>query len=155
MINLEEITIAEYCKLLKEYKNIAKCKEIDTELSKSISGLGNGMDLSIFMLQKDLLISQCKLAMAILDRDPIKIKIYEGRVNKFLEQVESKKKKNDGKKSTPYKVFTSWLISVEDYRGFPFDRKCDLLYFSEATNKMLNSYESQKQNAEQQKGKRK
>jgi len=136
-MELENISIENYCTLLKQG---ADTSEIDKELNTLF---GNGMDLALFMLQKDLLINQCKLAILILERDEIRAKFYSDRIDKLRKDIESKTKKVV--ETTPYKSFIAWIIAVEKFLAFPIDKKNDLLYFSEATKQMMNFYESQKQ----------
>jgi hypothetical protein len=45
----------------------------------------------------------------------------------------------------------SWILAVEKYLGFSIDRKNDLLYFTEATIQMLNSFEAQKRQIDESK----
>jgi len=136
-MKLENISIENYCTMLKQG---ADTSEIDKELNTLF---GNGMDLALFMLQKDLLINQCKLAILILERDEIRAKFYSDRIDKLRIEIESKTKKVV--EITPYKSFIAWIIAVEKFLAFPIDKKNDLLYFSEATKQMMNFYESQKQ----------
>jgi len=136
-MKLENISIENYCTMLKQG---ADTSEIDKELNTLF---GNGMDLALFMLQKDLLINQCKLAILILEHDEIRAKIYSDRIDKLRIEIEKKTKKVV--ETTPYKSFIAWIIAVEKFLAFPIDKKNDLLYFSEATKQMMNFYESQKQ----------
>ena len=55
-IELQNISIADYCKMLRANSDKELTALIDAELSKSLEGLAGGFDLSLFMLQKDLLI---------------------------------------------------------------------------------------------------
>lgn len=126
---------------------------IDAELTKSLGSIGGGFDVAIFMLQKDLLIFQCKLAIAILNFDNDKIKIYQKKVNEL--SAELKKKAKVAEKPNPYKSFLSWIISVEKYMSICIDRENDLLYFSEATKQMLNFYDNQTKQIEIQNAKNK
>jgi len=136
-MKLENISIEKYCAMLKSGMDTS---EIDKELNTLF---GNGMDLALFMSQKDLLIMQCKLAILILERDEIRAKIYSDRIDKLRIEIEKKTKKVV--ETTPYKSFIAWIIAVEKFLAFPIDKKNDLLYFSEATKQMMNFYESQKQ----------
>jgi len=134
-MKLENISIENYCTMLKQG---ADTTEIDKELNTLF---GNGMDLALFMSQKDLLIMQCKLAILILERDEIRAKIYSDRIDKLRTEIEKKTKKIV--ETTPYKSFIAWIIAVEKFLAFPIDKKNDLLYFSEATKQMINYYENQ------------
>jgi hypothetical protein len=142
MIRLENITIKEYIDLLRSGNESERLKIISEELNKSLENFGSGMDLAMFMLQKDLMVLQCKLAIAILERDNVKIDLYNSRVEKLAEEI--KKKLKPIVKINPYKTFLAWLQSVEKFLGFAIDKTNDLVYFSEATKQMLSSYERQK-----------
>ncbi len=145
-IELQNISIADYAKMLRSGVDKEQIALIDAELAKRLGGLGNGFDLNLFMLQKDLLIFQCKFAIAVFDFDNTKIAFYEKRIEELRKQVESKSKKVD--KPNPYKSFLAWILSVEKYLGFAIDKNNDLLYFTEATKQMLNHYEAQKKQIE-------
>ena len=143
---LQDITILEYSKLLISGVEKQLISEIELELSKNVSMSGSGFDLSLFMLQKDLLIFQCKLAIAIFEYDNEKIEFFNGKIEALRKELEKKIKKAE--KPNPYKSFLSWILAVEKYLGFAIDKNNDLLYLVEATNQMLNYYEAQKQNIE-------
>lgn len=149
---LENISISDYAKMLKNGIETDEIKEIEAELNKSLGDLGSGMDLNLFMLQKDLLILQCKLAISIFEFDEEKQKLYERKVNELRKQLEEKTKKVEV--ANPYKSFLSWILAVEKYLAFSIDRSNDLLYLSEATKQMLNYYESQKKSIEENKVKK-
>ena len=148
-MKLEEITINRYLKLLRAGNNVELLAEIDKELSKALGGIAGGFDLSLFILQKDLLIFQCKSYKAFLNQDPAKMDFYNKKIAELQEQIEKKKVKKEV--GNPYKSFLSWILSVEKYLGFSIDKQNDLLYFFEATSQMINHYEQQKQNLEKQK----
>jgi len=141
-MELENISIEKYLSILKGDKDKELINQINEELNKSLGSFGSGLDLSLFMQQKDLLINQCKLAILILERDEIKAKIYSDRIDKLRKDIESKTKKVV--KTNPYKDFISWIIAVEKFLSFSIDKKNDLLYFSEATKQMMNFYERQR-----------
>ena len=58
MIKLEDYTIKQYAQMLKEQKGEQSdlVKEIDAELSSQLSNFGQGQNIGLFMLQKDMLI---------------------------------------------------------------------------------------------------
>jgi len=140
-MELENISIEKYLSILKSDTDKELILKINEELNKSLGSFGSGMDLSLFMLQKDLLITQCKLAIFILNRDEMNSKIYSGRVDKLRIEIERKTKKVV--KSNPYKDFISWMLSLKKHYGSDIDISYDLLYFSEATKQMLSFYEAQ------------
>ena len=146
MIQLEKITIRKYMSLLRAGDDSEQTKEITKELNKSLENFGNGIDLALFMLQKDLLVLQCKLAIEILNRNDDKATVLNSRIEKIVKQIKDKTKEH--KKTNPYKNFLAWLQSVERFLGFSIDKNNDLVYFSEATKSMLVSYENQKQQIE-------
>ena len=148
-MKLEEITINRYLKLLRAGNNVELLTEIDKELSKALGGIAGGFDLSLFILQKDLLIFQCKSYKAFLNQDPAKMDFYNKKIAELQEQIEKKTVKKEV--GNPYKSFLSWILAVEKYLSFAIDKNNDLLYFSEATSQMINHYEQQKQNLEKQK----
>ena len=148
-MKLEEITINRYLKLLRAGNNVELLTEIDKELSKALGGIEGGFDLSLFILQKDLLIFQCKSYKAFLNQDSAKMDFYNKKIAELQEQLEKKTVKKEV--GNPYKSFLSWILAVEKYLSFAIDKNNDLLYFSEATKQMLNHYEQQKQNLEKQK----
>ena len=145
-LELQDITILEYSSMLRSGVDKEKIQEIESELSKVLGDIGSGMDLALFMLQKDLLIFQCKLAIAIFEFDDAKIKLYEKKIESQMKELDKKVKKQS--KPNPYKSFLSWILAVEKYLGFSIDKNNDLLYFSEATKQMMNHYEQQKANIE-------
>ena len=147
MVKLEQITIKKYCDLLRAGVVTEEVKEISNELNKSLESFGSGIDLALFLLQKDLLIMQCKMAIAILERDDKKTELYKVRIEKLTKEIKGKEKKV--KPVHPYNSFLSWLQAVEKYFGFSIDKNNDLVYFSEATKQMLNNYENQKKQLEQ------
>ena len=183
MRNLEDITILDYTKMLRGGQDV---KDIEAELSKSLGSLGGGVDLHLFMLQKDLLIFQCKMAKAYLEEisyiEDVRLqKIWFNYYgfhytfdevdrkylleidfkiifcNRKIKQLREEIEKKTAKKETvsPYKSFLSWVLAVEKYLGFSIDRNNDLLYLSEATRQMLNFYDQQKKQIDEQNAKRK
>ena len=150
MKKLEDITILDYTKMLRGGQDV---KEIEAELSKSLGSLGGGVDLHLFMLQKDLLIFQCKMAKAYFDFDETQRPFYEKKIKQLREEIEKKTAKKET--VSPYKSFLSWVLAVEKYLGFSIDRNNDLLYLSEATRQMLNFYDQQKKQIDEQNAKRK
>jgi len=155
MIKIEDYTIKQYARMLKEQKPTDKIllKEIDAELTKLLSNLGNGQDIYLFQLQKDLLLLECKLALAILSMDKKKEEKLTKRVAELRKEVADKTKKVEI--ISPYKSFLNWILSLEKYFNKDFDWNRDLLYLVQATTQMLTNYESQKQNINEQNAKRK
>ena len=76
--------------MLKEQKQEQSetVKEIDAELSAQLSNFGQGQNIGLFMLQKDMLILQCKLVLAIFDNDKTKEHSLTKRINKLREEIE-------------------------------------------------------------------
>jgi hypothetical protein len=151
-IKLEDLSISDYAKLLRANNEKELLKSIDNLIISSLGNLAAVQDVSIFLKQKDLLIFQCKFAQAYLLGDSAKMKLYTEKAEALQKELESKKPKNEGK--TPYKVFLSWVLSVEKYLGFSIDRQNDMLYFVEATKQMLNSYNNEKANSDKVEGKK-
>ena len=151
-IELQNISIREYSDMLRSGVNKETIQQIESELSKVLDKIGSGMDLALFMLQKDLLIFQCKLALAIFEFDNEKAKLFEKKINELRKELDKKVKKAE--KPNPYKSFLSWILAVEKYLGFAIDKNNDLLYFVEATKQMLNHYEQQKKQIEENKVKK-
>ena len=145
-IELQNVTILDYCAMLRCGIEKTELTEINELLSASLGGLDGGMDLSLFMLQKDLLIFQCKAAIAYFEFDNEKLAFYEKKIDALRKELEKKTKKAE--KPNPYESFLSWLSSVEQYKGSAIDKNNDLLYFSVVTKQMLNHYEQQKANIE-------
>ncbi len=152
MIKLEDVKISEYIELLKTNSDSEKLKEIEKQLSSELSGTGSGMDLALFMLQKDLLLFECKLVKSVFDFDKEKEAIYKKKVQQLKDQLKDKLKKYE--KTNPYKSFLQWILTVEKYLGVQVNRSEDLIYLTEATKQMLNSYESQKAQIEEMKSKK-
>ena len=154
MINLQDYTIHQYASMLKN--NVESNKElisqIDAELSKQLSNFGTGENISLFLLQKDLLVLQCKMALAFLDMDDELQKKLSKRIEALRKEVERLSKKEN--KKTPYKSFLTWILSVEKHLQFSINRENDLEYLVEATTQMLNFYENQKRQLEENKAKR-
>ena len=151
-IELQNITILEYCNMLRSGVDKESIEEINSLLSESLGNIGNGMDLNIFMMQKDLLIYQCKLALAIFEFDNEKAKFFEKKIEQQRKELDKKIKKQE--KPNLYNSFLAWILAVEKYLCFAIDKNNDLLYFSEATKQMLNHYEAQKQNIDNNKVKK-
>jgi hypothetical protein len=104
------------------------------------------------MLNKDLLIFQCKLAIAIFEFNEKKQIEYSKKIDELKIEIGKRTKKSEN--STPYKNFLNWILSVEKFCGFSIDKNNDLLYLVEATNQMLKHYANQKEQIEQQKAKK-
>ena len=145
-IELQEISILEYCNMLRSGVDKVEIEQIGTLLTESLGEFGGGFDVALFMLQKDILIFRCKFAIAVLDFDEEKAKILKKKIEQLQKELDKKVKKAD--KPNPYKSFLSWILAVERYLGFAIEKNNDLLYFSEATKQMLNSYEAQKKQIE-------
>ena len=154
MINLQDYTIHQYASMLKN--NVESNKElisqIDAELSKQLSNFGTGENIALFLLQKDLLVLQCKMALAFLDMDDEIQKKLSKRIEALRKEVERLSKKEN--KKTPYKSFLTWILSVEKHLQFSINRDNDLEYLVEATTQMLTFYENQKRQLEENKAKR-
>ena len=154
MINLQDYTIHQYASMLKN--NVESNKElisqIDAELSKQLSNFGTGENIALFLLQKDLLVLQCKIALAFLDMDDELQKKLSKRIEALRKEVERLSKKEN--KKTPYKSFLTWILSIEKHLQFSINRDNDLEYLVEATIQMLNFYENQKRQLEENKAKR-
>ena len=154
MINLQDYTIHQYASMLKN--NVESNKElisqIDAELSKQLSNFGTGENIALFLLQKDLLVLQCKMTLAFLDMDDEIQKKLSKRIEALRKEVERLSKKEN--KKTPYKSFLTWILSVEKHLQFSINRENDLEYLVEATIQMLNFYENQKRQLEENKAKR-
>ena len=154
MINLQDYTIHQYASMLKN--NVESNKElisqIDAELSKQLSNFGAGENIALFLLQKDLLVLQCKMTLAFLDMDEEVQKKLSKRIEALRKEVERLSKKEN--KKTPYKSFLTWILSVEKHLQFSINRENDLEYLVEATTQMLNFYENQKRQLEENKAKR-
>jgi hypothetical protein len=148
-LTLKDVTIAEYCDMLKAGVDAVTLKEINDLLTKALGDLSVGFDLDVFMMQKDLLLLQCKQAIAILDFDGEKVAFLDERIKSIKRELAGKEKKTENK--DPYKSFLSWILAVEKYLGFSIDRRNDLLYFTEATIQMLNSFEAQKRQIDESK----
>ena len=154
MINLQDYTIHQYASMLKN--NVESSKElisqIDAELSKQLSNFGTGENIALFLLQKDLLVLQCKMTLAFLDMDDEIQKKLSKRIEALRKEVERLSQKEN--KKTPYRSFLTWILSVEKHLQFSINRDNDLEYLVEATTQMLNFYENQKRQLEENKAKR-
>lgn len=154
MINLQDYTIHQYASMLKNNveSNKELISEIDAELSKQLSNFGTGENIALFLLQKDLLVLQCKMALAFLDMDEEVQKKLSKRIETLRKEVERLSQKEN--KKTPYKSFLTWILSVEKHLQFSINRENDLEYLVEATVQMLTFYENQKRQLEENKAKR-
>lgn len=154
MINLQDFTIHQYASMLKNNveSNRELISEIDAELSKQLSNFGTGENIALFLLQKDLLVLQCKMALAFLDMDEEVQKKLSKRIEILRKEVERLSQKEN--KKTPYKSFLTWILSVEKHLQFSINRENDLEYLVEATTQMLTFYENQKRQLEENKAKR-
>ena len=154
MINLQDYTIHQYASMLKNNveSNRELISEIDAELSKQLSNFGTGENIALFLLQKDLLVLQCKMALAFLDMDEEIQKKLSKRIETLRKEVERLSQKEN--KKTPYKSFLTWILSVEKHLQFSINRENDLEYLVEATTQMLTFYENQKRQLEENKAKR-
>jgi hypothetical protein len=148
-LTLKDVTIAEYCDMLKAGVDVVTLKGINDMLTKALGDVGVGFDLDVFMMQKDLLLLQCKQAIAILDFDGERVAFLDERIKSIKRELAGKEKKTENK--DPYKSFLSWILAVEKYLGFSIDRNNDLLYFTEATIQMLNHFEAQKRQIDESK----
>jgi hypothetical protein len=151
-IQLENIRISEYIDLLRSGVNQDEIAEIESELSSAMGNLGGSFDVGLFLLNKDLLIFQCKLAIAVFEFNEKKQIEYSKKIDELKTEIRKRTKKTEN--STPYKNFLNWILSVEKYLGFSIDKNNDLLYLVEATNQMLKYYANQKEQIEQQKAKK-
>ena len=154
MINLQDYTIHQYASMLKNNveSNNELISQIDAELSKQLSNFGAGENIALFLLQKDLLVLQCKMTLAFLDIDDELQKKLSNRIEALRKEVERLSQKEN--KKTPYKSFLTWILSVEKHLQFSINRDNDLEYLVEATTQMLNFYENQKRQLEENKAKR-
>lgn len=154
MINLQDYTIHQYASMLKNNveSNKELISEIDAELSKQLSNFGTGENIALFLLQKDLLVLQCKMTLAFLDMDEEIQKKLSKRIETLRKEVERLSQKEN--KKTPYKSFLTWILSVEKHLQFSINRENDLEYLVEATTQMLTFYENQKAQIEQSKVKK-
>lgn len=154
MINLQDYTIHQYASMLKNNveSNKELISEIDAELSKQLSNFGTGENIALFLLQKDLLVLQCKMALAFLDMDEEIQKKLSKRIESLRKEVERLSQKEN--KKTPYKSFLTWILSVEKHLQFSINRENDLEYLVEATTQMLTFYENQKRQLDENKAKR-
>lgn len=151
-IKLQDISIKEYTNLLRSGVDPVKLSAIDKLLGEELRGVGNGNDIALFIMQKDMLVFQCKLAIAFFEFDDSKKPFYEKKIKELREQIEKKTAKKD--KQNPYKAFLSWILSVEKFLRFSIDRNNDLAYLCEATKQMISNYEMQKANIEKNKVKK-
>ena len=149
IIELQNISIADYCKLLRSGNDKEIVKLIEAEFISLLGNLTGSVDLSLFLLQKDLLIFQCKYAIAMFAFENEKLPTLDKKIKDIQEQLNKKLKKSENtKKPNPYKNLLSWILAVEKYLGFAIDKNNDLLYFIEATQQMMSHYEAQKKQYE-------
>lgn len=152
-IKLEQIIIKEYADSLRAGKASEYLEAINNALAEAIGGAGTGFNLALFMLEKDLLIFQCKFRIAYFDGDQKKMEFFQKKIEETQKELEKKATKREA--SNPYKSFLAWLQSIEKYFGFSIDKNNDLLYLVEATKRMLADYENQKRQLEEQQSKSK
>ena len=182
-IQLENISINDYAKMLRAGVEVELIQDIETELNSALGGISGGFDIALFMLQKDLLIFQTKFNNLITDRKLLvgemiiskcmceihkleyihdetklneidsKIELWNKKITELQEQIAKKTVKKE--KGNPYQSFLAWILAVEKFLSFAIDKNNDLLYFVEATKQMINYYEQQKKSIEEQNAKRK
>ena len=152
-IQLENISINDYAKMLRAGVDVEMIQSIEAELNGALGGIGGGFDIALFMLQKDLLIFQCKAARAWFEHDNEKLELWNKKITDLQQEIAKKTVKKE--KGNPYQSFLAWILSVEKFLSFAIDKNNDLLYFAEATKQMINFYENQKKQIEEQNAKRK
>lgn len=148
---LKNTKISEYIDLLKAGTDTEKIKDIDSLLSSMIAGVTGGFDLALFQMQKDLLLYQCKYLLAMFDFDSAKMELYAKRMENL--QLSLKKKQRKAEKSDPYESFLQWILTLKKYYGSDIDTSNDLLYLVSATKSMMNWYNVQNQQIENNKKK--
>jgi hypothetical protein len=136
-MELKDIKISKYIKMLKDGNSPEQIIAIDNLLQKTLS---NTFDINKLLIQKDLLVFQCKFAIAFFEQNDEDMQKWTDKINQQRDLLIDKK----AKKVNPYIKFLSWVISVEKHLGFAIDKKNDLLYFVEATKQMLAYVDSQK-----------
>lgn len=151
---LIETTIREYLELLKSGSDPNKLKEISDLLSSKVQNFTGGFDLALFQLQKDYLLILAKSLIAMLEFDEEKRLRYLNRAEELKEQIDKKTAQKGKEETNPYKSFLEWLLVLKKYYGSDIDQSNDLLYLVSATEQMMKFYENQKQQIEQQKGKK-
>jgi hypothetical protein len=138
--------IGDYLLKLRDNSRSDLVAKIDAAIKNELGDLGGGFDVGLFLLSKDLLLFQCKLARALLDFDEKKAALFEKKINEIRDELKSKQGKEQT--TTPYKSFLNWVYSVEKFSGFAIDKENDLNYLIQATKQMLKSYEAQRANIE-------
>jgi hypothetical protein len=152
-VQLENISIAEYLKLLRSGLVTEQVKAIEKALSEAIGSTDTFFDMALFQLQKDLLLFQCRYATAFLARDSDLMRRWLDKIEDLKKEIDRKttnKESDSGKKKSPYKNFLNWILAVEKFVGFSIDKNNDLAYLVEATSQMLAHFEAQKKQAEAQ-----
>lgn len=151
---LIETTIREYLDLLKTGYDQSKLKEISDLLSSKVQNFTGGFDLALFQLQKDYLLILSKSLIAMLEFDEEKRLRYLNRADELKKEIDRKTAQKGKDETNPYKSFLEWLLVLKKYYGSDIDQSNDLLYLVSATEQMMKSFENQKQQIEQQKGKK-
>ena len=151
---LIETTIREYLDLLKTCNDPNKLKEISDLLSSKVQNFTGGFDLALFQLQKDYLLILAKSLIAMLEFDEEKRLSYLNRADELKKEIDRKTAQKGKEETNPYKSFLEWLLVLKKYYGSDIDQSNDLLYLVSATEQMMKFYESQKQQIENQKGKK-
>lgn len=151
---LIETTIREYLELLKTGYDQSKLKEISDLLSSKVQNFTGGFDLALFQLQKDYLLILSKSLIAMLEFDEEKRLRYLNRADELKKEIDRKTAQKGKDETDPYKSFLEWLLVLKKYYGSDIDQSNDLLYLVSATEQMMKSFENQKQQIEQQKGKK-
>jgi hypothetical protein len=151
---LIETTIREYLELLKSGSDQNKLKEISDLLSLNVQNFTGGFDLALFQLQKDYILILAKSLIAMLEFDEEKRLSYLNRAEELKKEIDRKTAQKGKEEMNPYKSFLEWLLVLKKYYGSDIDQSNDLLYLVSATEQMMKFYENQKQQIEQQKGKK-
>ena len=73
-MNLQEIKIHEYIKLLKDGTDTNRINEINEALNSMLIGVSGRFDLELFQMQKDMILFQCKYLLAMFEFDSAKMK---------------------------------------------------------------------------------
>ena len=128
------------------YYLFSKLKTLSTSLLNSIS------EISFNPLSLILPAVFCKMTLAFLDMDDEIQKKLSKRIEALRKEVERLFKKEN--KKTPYRSFLTWILSIEKHLQFSINRDNDLEYLVEATTQMLNFYDNQKRQLEENKAKR-
>jgi hypothetical protein len=152
---LQEVTIKEYIDLLKHKRNPERANEINEALGSKISGITGGFDLALFQLEKDHLLIQCKLLIAVCEFDEEKRERYSTRAKELRDAIKKKNAKKKKSGDDPYQSLIEWLFCLKKYFGSDVDQNSDLTCLVSATKQMLKFYQSQKEQIEAQQNKRK